>query len=105
MCTNCVDKLVEIFNSIISKETNDITWVSSFEKQVSTLSMEVKDYFGSVSLEAEFADELLGFIKMSKLVPSGQKLKEWLEFGVPKLIDNIKRKLAIITEGFFSFAS
>lgn len=104
MCTSSVNELIGVTEMIFQERNRRVSWLLSLEGRVSDLTNKVQECFGYSSLQAEFAIEVLNFVRMSKLVPLEHSLYEWLQFGIPNVIESIKNKISLINRDNFRIA-
>ena len=104
MCCTNLDELVDVFKSITSNKTCNVSSIYSTEDKLLVLSEKICQQYGAVSLEFEFAEGLLNLIRMAKMAPPDYKLAYWLEFAVPNIVLSLEQKLNVIVGGFFNLA-
>ena len=104
MCSKNVSNLIDVFKDITSNKTCNVCSICPLEKQVETLSDGIRQEYGSLSLEFDFAEELLQLISMAAKAPADYKLAYWLEFGVPHAVHSLEQKVNVIVGGFFNLA-
>ena len=96
--------MVDVFKSITSNKTCNVSSIYSTEDKLLVLSEKICQQYGTLSLEYEFAEGLLNLVKMAKMAPPDHKLAYWLEFAVPNVVLSLEQKLNVIVGGFFNLA-
>ena len=104
MCYTNLDELVDVFKTITSNKTCNVRSIYPTEDKLLHLSEKICHQYGSLSLEFEFAEELMNLVKMAKMAPPDYKLAYWLEFAVPNVVLSLEQKLNVIVGGFFNLA-